>query len=131
LFNVAFRGLFHTLDVKNESCLAVLSKDLEFVKKHVNAIANIRGAIGPTSLMLAAQNGDLEMCKLLVQAGAQVNAKTAGITALAMAVSNGHTDVVKYLLSVGANTKVVRFDGNSIVDLAKNHPTILALLSKN
>uniref|UniRef100_A0A8D8UUR8 Ankyrin repeat and KH domain-containing protein 1 n=1 Tax=Cacopsylla melanoneura TaxID=428564 RepID=A0A8D8UUR8_9HEMI len=57
-----------------------------------------------TPLMEAAQEGHLELVRYLLDAGAQVHAKTqTGDTALTYACENGHTDVADLLLSYGAN----------------------------
>ena len=56
---------------------------------------------GRTPLMLAAKNGHIGVCKLLLNKGADVNFKgPAGITALHAAVEAGEEEVVRYLLTV-------------------------------
>ena len=49
-----------------------------------------------------------EVVKLLLEKGAEVNAKesTNGVTALMMAANNGHPEVVKLLLEKSANVNV-------------------------
>jgi len=57
-----------------------------------------------TALMLAAQAGDLESVKLLLNAGADVNESTHEYgSALVLAVVNGREEVALYLLEKGAN----------------------------
>ena len=59
---------------------------------------------GDTALMFAARGDDVESAKLLVAAGAQVNASDAwGVTATTLAAHSGHDDVVAFLLSKGAD----------------------------
>jgi len=59
---------------------------------------------GDTALMFAAREDDVESAKLLVAAGAQVNAADAwGVTATALAAHSGNDDVVAFLLSKGAD----------------------------
>lgn len=54
--------------------------------------------------MLASQNGYVEVVKLLLETGAEVDQKrtTDGITALWVASQNGHTRVVELLEQAGA-----------------------------
>jgi ankyrin repeat protein len=56
-------------------------------------------------LHIAADDGDLNRVKVLVESGYDVNAfdEDLSLTPLHYAVKNGHIEVVKYLLSVGAN----------------------------
>jgi ankyrin repeat protein len=50
-------------------------------------------------LIIAARNGALDVCRLLIQAGADVNAQSStGRSALHFAASGGHVDVVSLLL---------------------------------
>jgi ankyrin repeat protein len=52
---------------------------------------------------LAAGEGHLEIVKLLLEHGADVNAKTAYETALHLAAEKGHLEIVKFLLEHGAD----------------------------
>ena len=57
-----------------------------------------------TSLMLAAREGDLELARLLVGAGADVNAVGGdGKTALALAIFNGNYEVASFLVDSKAD----------------------------
>jgi len=57
-----------------------------------------------TPLMFAAREGDVESAKLLVSAGADVNALGAdGKNALALAIFNGNYDVASYLIDAKSN----------------------------
>lgn len=69
----------------------------------IKAGANIElGASTP--LMEAAQEGHVELTKLLLESGAKVNATSAtGDTALSYACENGHTDVADLLLKYNAD----------------------------
>lgn len=60
-----------------------------------------------TALIEAARVGDLESVRLLVSAGADVNAAAAnGVTALSEAVIYGRRDVAAYLMDKGARTDI-------------------------
>jgi len=72
-----------------------------------------------TPLTLAAKSGRLDMVKLLVGAGADVNARGhAGRTALHEAASYYHVSTVEALLASGANANLLDDDGTLPADLA-------------
>jgi ankyrin repeat protein len=56
-------------------------------------------------LHFAADDGDLEQARKLVEGGCDVNAfdEALSLTPLHYAARNGHVDVIEYLLSVGAD----------------------------
>jgi ankyrin repeat protein len=59
---------------------------------------------GMTALLYAAREGDLEIARMLVTAGAAVDQSDADATsALLVATINGNVDVAKFLLEKGAN----------------------------
>ena len=67
---------------------------------------------GNRCLHIAAQNGHFDLVKLLVEAGADVNAQNGGgQTALHMVVSYDIDDVKAYLLSKGADGSIKNEDG--------------------
>lgn len=58
---------------------------------------------GLTALMLVAIQGRAEVARVLIAAGADVNARTAaGFTALQAAAKQGHAEVVELLRRAGA-----------------------------
>lgn len=63
---------------------------------------------GFTALMFAAREGDIDMTRLLVSAGADVNLTSYEYgNALVVAAENSHEDVAIYLLENGANPDIV------------------------
>jgi ankyrin repeat protein len=55
---------------------------------------------GQTALMLAVSHGRLDMVRLLVETGADMNIQDEdGSTALMCAAEHGHIEIVKHLLS--------------------------------
>jgi len=103
---------------------AIKKDDLKTVKsilKNMSADSarrevNGRGHTGDTPLAVAAWRGNLEIVKLLVEHGADVNAgKDRGKrTPLLEAAAEGHADVVEYLIAKGAD---VNAGGNGITPL--------------
>jgi len=71
------------------------------------AEVNAKTRYGATALAYAADRGYLEIAKILVEHGAQVNAKDTfyGAPPLTWAAYNSHVEVVKYLLEKGAEGK--------------------------
>src|SRR5690606_26441682 len=63
------------------------------------------GTSGETMLMLAARSGNSEAIKVLVEAGADVNARERlrGTTALMWAAEQRHPEAVRALLAAGAD----------------------------
>ena len=60
------------------------------------------------ALHYAAQDGHVDVAKVLIRNGADVNAKDSdGETALHMAAEDGHVDVVKVLIQNGADVNAV------------------------
>jgi len=69
---------------------------------------------GMTALSFAAREGRLEAARLLIDAGADVNAREAnGISALVMAITNRHTAVAALLLSRGADPNAADWWGRT------------------
>src|SRR5262249_35846626 len=59
---------------------------------------------GDTALLFAARGGDLELAKLLVAAGAEVNDQAAsGASATVLAAHCGNSELVEFLLGKGAD----------------------------
>jgi ankyrin repeat protein len=74
---------------------------------------------GMTPLAIASHGGQLAAVRLLVDAGAKLEAGDAsGMTPLAQAAYMTKPDVVEYLLSKGANARAADRQGRSVADLA-------------
>ena len=81
---------------------------------------NVKGDNNVTPLILASQEGKLEVVNFLLDKGASVNdVMTDGKTALLMACKNGHTEIVKRLMEKGANQSL-KCNGKTPRDIAGN-----------
>ena len=71
---------------------------------------------GCTSLMRAAESGDIIQVRALIKRGVNVNAAwpSWGITALMLAAGEGHVEIVKALLNAGANPNAISFGHGGI-----------------
>src|SRR4026209_1433920 len=81
--------------------------DMEKVKADLAAgiDVNAKNKYGATALLFTSDKGNVEMLKLLLEHGADVNAKDTfyGGTPVTFAAFNGHVDAVKLLLQKGAS----------------------------
>lgn len=75
---------------------------------------------GCNQLMIAAENGELNRVRAILEQGADVNARAkSGHTALILAAAAGHLNVVKVLLNAGAdaNTRLYSFHSGEYLAL--------------
>ena len=80
---------------------------------------------GLTPLLFAARQGSLESARVLVEAGADVNATDpAGISALLSAVINGHYDVAGFLIESGIDPNLADTDGRTALFAAVDMNTM-------
>ncbi|XP_043466720.1 putative ankyrin repeat protein RF_0381 [Leptopilina heterotoma] len=92
--------------------LAVGREDIhlitEILEKEVDVDINAMTHFGETSLYLAAKKGNVEMCQMLVNKGADVNiVKDNSGTPLHIAARKGRKEVVEFLLENGAKTNAI------------------------
>lgn len=76
---------------------------------------------GATALYIAAQEGHLEVVKLLLVKGA--NTRSTGATALYIASQNGHLEVVGLLLDKGANIEAALSVGETPLYISAHNGT--------
>src|SRR5262245_18340837 len=84
-----------------------------------------------TPLHVAAEIGNAEIAKLLLDAGAKLEARTVqGVSALHQAIGNNHVDVAELLLDAGANNEARNLGGQRPLHYAaaRGHAEALALL---
>ena len=83
----------------------------------VNARARTGGQVkvGMTALIIAAINDQMDVVRLLVSKGADVNADAGGYTALRGAANAKYLDCVRYLLDHGADVKARGANGGTVL----------------
>ncbi len=93
----------------------------------VNACYDKRHPGGMTPLHLAADKGYEQVCQLLLQHGARVNASNElKETPLHLAAKHGHEHISKLLLQHGADANNVKADGDSILITAiRKHEAVI------
>ena len=98
---------------------ALLNENVEAIKYLVSEGA----AIQPHWLIKAAglKKGSLEIVKLFVENGIDVNYRDSGICPLHIAASNKDIEVGKFLISKGADINSIAGSGYTPLQLAKKH----------
>ncbi len=118
--------LYFAVDKNNANIVsALISAKVDLNKKSLE--------IGFTPLMLAGRKNDLKFMKLLIDAGADLEAlSTSGKTALLLATFNDQTDIAKMLINTGANPIVTDKDIKNAFSYAiekQNHEIINTLIN--
>ena len=124
------------ISIHRPEVLALLLQECSENKcKGIDTDVNTSNSIGKTALMYAAQYGFLDSVKILLDAGADIDAQTntgnkdngyycnediciqyGERTALMYAVQEGHLDIAKYLVENGADLKLTDSQGNDVYD---------------
>ena len=96
------QGISYSLDSFFER---IVAGDVSSVELFIAAgmDLNAQDNDGYTALMLAAEGGYVEMVRLLVEHGVDVNAQYYGYTALMLAAEGGHVEVARFLVEHGAD----------------------------
>ena len=115
-------------------------REIEILKEHIAEGSQINLALPGSQLTLlhyAADEGNLEIVRLLVERGAYLNAQTnKWVTPLHVAVAHGFVDIVEYLLEQGADYRLACKDyidiGNTPIETAveKGNIETVKLLTK-
>lgn len=92
-----------------------------FLLKFEPSLINLTDILGKTSLHHAAILGNLTMVALLIQNGANVEAKDSeGRTPLFWAIVKNHFLTVSYLIARKANVDVIDVNNQTVMDVASN-----------
>ncbi len=134
------------ISVHRPDVLKILIETCPYNEEKLNCInlntdIDAGNAFGKTALMYAAQYGFMESVKILLEAGADINAQTkkgnlednycfdnicianGERTALMYAVQEGHLDIAKYLVEKGADITLKDSKGMTVYDyLSGNAP---------
>ena len=122
------------LEAEKELASICNQGDVETTKMLLKAGVNIDSQNGTcrrsTALMIAAEQGRVEVVQLLLGAGADKDmVNIEGETALTLAAANGRLRVARLLLEAGANKNSVNWEGDTALMIAKrHHPAIAQLL---
>lgn len=123
-------------DEQVEYTEALGSGNVAVVKKYLdNGVGVNEQFFAWSALHISANKGQLEVVKLLVERGADLNYRhpITKMTPLAMAAVDGYTEIVTYLLSKGADPNVKLRGNVSIVRAVRDegNTAMVDLLMKN
>lgn len=124
------------LDFERGIWSAALNGEVDKIQKYLNSGGDPRliDSSGYTALHYAARSGCREVCQLLLDFGANVNActRSGNVTPLQRAAYSGHVDVVKLLLKHGAAVCLQDSDGKTSLHKAveKGQLRIVEILIK-
>lgn len=121
-------NIYRKIDWENASDEEILEQVQDFISKGAED-----KYFKNTALVLAASYGRTETVQLLIENGANVNAREIdGKTALMMAASHGHTETAKLLIENGADINTKDEDGNTtLMWAAEENTETVQLLIEN
>lgn len=102
-------------DLQNQTHGKVIQRLFKLADVNIKAKQN-----GQTALMLAVSHGRLDMVKMLLEAGADINIQDDdGSTALMCAAEHGHLEIVKHFLSQPeCDSTITDLDGSTALKIA-------------
>ena len=109
---------------RREFLEAIKSKDVSLVNSLITAeLAKCQDDDGTPMLTLASSLGLIEICKILLDHGADLETASpeTGITPLLASAKNGHLDVYNFLVEKGALETACDAQGNSPLHLAASN----------
>jgi ankyrin repeat protein len=96
---------------------------------NMGTVSDVAPMVGRTALFFAAEKGQTQAAKLLIDQGAKVNTRTkGGTTALMVAAEQAKgASAVKVLLDAGADVNAKRSDGATAIVLAAGNGSVEAI----
>ena len=94
-------------------------------------VVDVQGMLGSTPLLMSAESGDEAMVSLLIEFGANLDARdNADNTPLMQAAWEGHTGVVRLLAAAGADLELVNNEDATALNIAAyhDHPDVIDAL---
>jgi ankyrin repeat protein len=123
---------------KYDSCVpvvaAIQNENIGLASRLLAAGADARSKSGKKALRKAAERGKIELVQLLLEAGADVNAREpeTSATALEKAIRQCNIEMVQFLIEKGADVNVTEsyFDYKRVIELAveKNNTRLVQVL---
>ena len=107
---------------------------VKFFAKSGSAVVNQKNVGGASALHIAARKGNLEICKILVDNGADVNSSdNEGWTPLMRAAISENVDLIKLLINSGADIKKANSNGETsiIISATSECSTCLEVMLSN
>lgn len=123
ILNFSVKEVKEMSDDQKSLMMAITKGDFDEVQTVVrtsNMKLNFADENGMSPLQNACYKGNLDICKFLIERGAEVNANehVHGYTALMFAALGGHCDIVSLLLDSGASTTAVNSVGRTASAMA-------------
>ncbi|MDB2414437.1 ankyrin repeat domain-containing protein [Rickettsiales bacterium] len=122
---IAYSAMFNY----GEVCKYLLSdfvtqENKDYLLSSTNIINQGKG-VNTTALIAACNNGNTEIAKALIKAGADVNlADNYGNIALIIACQNGYTETVKALIEAKADVNLTDSDGDTALMVATSKDVV-------
>lgn len=108
--------------------------DVAGLRRLIKAGAQVNAVdeLGHSALLVAAREADLEVARVLLREGADVDGRGGPLTPLGQAALRGHTHMVRLLLRAGARVDATGLNEQTpLMNAVKlNHPEVVAQLLK-
>lgn len=128
--NPNFSLTYRDGSISGPPILTAASKNAEIVNELIKAGLDIKAEEINFALFIAANTGQLEIIKLLIKAGANIDGRTMSETPLMQAVANNRQEVVDFLLASKADVNAATDNGITSLMGAGNNPAIVKTLLK-
>ena len=115
-FENNIKALRATIDGGYEKCFELLINagvDVNLGSENCNTVLMKAVGAGAIKAYWSRHHANIKFVKLLIAAGADVNAQRRGFTALMHAAFQGHSEVVKMLIDSGADVNILDCDGHT------------------